>query len=310
MGREMGIEEKPAPVAMPPGAMAPGAPSPSAVGGDVATGGGENSHSPSPQHGFPRTSSGLSSFAGMMRNTGDLFTKRSSTHAEHPTSLSALIASTGNISGAAAPAQAALAPNLERPGYSLSRYTLEAVPMHKPKKHHRERRNSTSGGGSGRSTPGTESGYATPAHTSGAATPARQSPPGAQGPSPSLANGGAVGSVMGTGSPPPHANTMPMPFIHAQTHPQSPLHPHQDQPQPHHHQTGFGKLTKTLSHLPQAAFNVPGMMVGSGGKGSSAGGSTPVSESDAEESEKARERRETRERKRKRKKAEIFVSCS
>lgn len=37
-----------------------------------------------------------------------------------------LVASTGNISGAAAPAPAQLAPNLKRPGYHLSRYSLES----------------------------------------------------------------------------------------------------------------------------------------------------------------------------------------
>ncbi|KAJ6506708.1 hypothetical protein C8R45DRAFT_1050936 [Mycena sanguinolenta] len=39
--------------------------------------------------------------------------------------LGALIASTANISGAAAPVPSQLAPNLKRPGYHLSRYTVE-----------------------------------------------------------------------------------------------------------------------------------------------------------------------------------------
>lgn len=39
--------------------------------------------------------------------------------------LGALIASTGNISGAAAPASSTLAPNMKRPGYHLSRYSVE-----------------------------------------------------------------------------------------------------------------------------------------------------------------------------------------
>ncbi|KAJ7687847.1 hypothetical protein B0H17DRAFT_939050 [Mycena rosella] len=39
--------------------------------------------------------------------------------------LGALIASTGNISGAAAPVPAQLAPNIKRPGYHLSRYSVE-----------------------------------------------------------------------------------------------------------------------------------------------------------------------------------------
>ncbi|KAJ7440306.1 hypothetical protein B0H11DRAFT_545821 [Mycena galericulata] len=38
--------------------------------------------------------------------------------------LGALIASTGNISGAAAPTSSQLAPNMERPGYHLSRYSV------------------------------------------------------------------------------------------------------------------------------------------------------------------------------------------
>ncbi|THH14062.1 hypothetical protein EW146_g6228 [Bondarzewia mesenterica] len=37
-----------------------------------------------------------------------------------------LIASTGNIAGAAAPASATIAPNVKRPGYHLSRYSLES----------------------------------------------------------------------------------------------------------------------------------------------------------------------------------------
>ncbi|KAJ6550865.1 hypothetical protein DFH09DRAFT_925648 [Mycena vulgaris] len=39
--------------------------------------------------------------------------------------VGALIASTGNISGAAAPVASQLAPNIHRPGYHLSRYSLE-----------------------------------------------------------------------------------------------------------------------------------------------------------------------------------------
>ncbi|KAJ7843969.1 hypothetical protein B0H13DRAFT_131525 [Mycena leptocephala] len=49
--------------------------------------------------------------------------------------LGALIASTGNISGAAAPAPSQLAPNIKRPGYHLSRYSVEEydVPQVAPK---------------------------------------------------------------------------------------------------------------------------------------------------------------------------------
>ncbi|KAJ7715205.1 DUF1212-domain-containing protein [Mycena metata] len=39
--------------------------------------------------------------------------------------LGALIASTGNIAGAAAPAPSTLAPNIKRPGYHLSRYSID-----------------------------------------------------------------------------------------------------------------------------------------------------------------------------------------
>ncbi|KAJ7214244.1 hypothetical protein B0H12DRAFT_367563 [Mycena haematopus] len=48
--------------------------------------------------------------------------------------VGALIASTANISGVAAPVPSQLAPNLKRPGYHLSRYSLEAddVPQAKP----------------------------------------------------------------------------------------------------------------------------------------------------------------------------------
>lgn len=41
----------------------------------------------------------------------------------------ALIAGAGTLSGAAAPKQATLAPNLERPGFNLVRYSMEEVPM-------------------------------------------------------------------------------------------------------------------------------------------------------------------------------------
>ncbi|KAF7307719.1 hypothetical protein MKEN_01132000 [Mycena kentingensis (nom. inval.)] len=48
--------------------------------------------------------------------------------------LGALIASTGNISGAAAPVSSQLAPNIKRPGYHLSRYSLEdEVPQVAPR---------------------------------------------------------------------------------------------------------------------------------------------------------------------------------
>ncbi|TFK51186.1 DUF1212-domain-containing protein [Heliocybe sulcata] len=40
--------------------------------------------------------------------------------------IGSLIASTGNISGAAAPAPSTLAPNIKRPGYHLSRYSMDA----------------------------------------------------------------------------------------------------------------------------------------------------------------------------------------
>ncbi|KIY62581.1 DUF1212-domain-containing protein [Cylindrobasidium torrendii FP15055 ss-10] len=40
--------------------------------------------------------------------------------------IASLIASTGNISGPAAPTQSRVAPNLKRPGYHLSRYSLES----------------------------------------------------------------------------------------------------------------------------------------------------------------------------------------
>jgi hypothetical protein len=42
--------------------------------------------------------------------------------------LSALIASTGNISGAAAPTASKVGPNIKRPGYHLSRYSLDSAP--------------------------------------------------------------------------------------------------------------------------------------------------------------------------------------
>ncbi|KII84961.1 hypothetical protein PLICRDRAFT_349447 [Plicaturopsis crispa FD-325 SS-3] len=45
--------------------------------------------------------------------------------------LGALIASTGNISGVAAPTASTLAPNIKRPGYHLSRYSLESAPTKK-----------------------------------------------------------------------------------------------------------------------------------------------------------------------------------
>ncbi|KAJ7607787.1 hypothetical protein DFH06DRAFT_1018404 [Mycena polygramma] len=49
--------------------------------------------------------------------------------------LGALIASTGNISGAAAPVPSQLAPNIKRPGYHLSRYSIDDrdVPQVTPK---------------------------------------------------------------------------------------------------------------------------------------------------------------------------------
>ena len=52
-----------------------------------------------------------------------------------------LIASTGNIAGVAAPHQARIAPNTKRPGYQLSRYSVEEIPSRK------------AGKGSGASTP-------------------------------------------------------------------------------------------------------------------------------------------------------------
>ncbi|EPQ52989.1 DUF1212-domain-containing protein [Gloeophyllum trabeum ATCC 11539] len=49
--------------------------------------------------------------------------------------IGSLIASTGNISGAAAPSASTLAPNIKRPGYHLSRYSLETdLPKAEPKK--------------------------------------------------------------------------------------------------------------------------------------------------------------------------------
>ncbi|KIP04642.1 hypothetical protein PHLGIDRAFT_109285 [Phlebiopsis gigantea 11061_1 CR5-6] len=52
---------------------------------------------------------------------------------KNPGVFGALVASTGNISGAAAPASSTLAPNLKRPGYHLSRYApapLSPAPSH------------------------------------------------------------------------------------------------------------------------------------------------------------------------------------
>lgn len=45
--------------------------------------------------------------------------------------LGPLIASTGNIAGAAAPHSSRIAPNVKRPGYHLSKYSLEEVPTSK-----------------------------------------------------------------------------------------------------------------------------------------------------------------------------------
>ncbi|KAJ7628480.1 hypothetical protein FB45DRAFT_794332 [Roridomyces roridus] len=67
--------------------------------------------------------------------------------------LGALIASTGNISGAAAPVNSTLAPNIKRPGYHLSRYSVDEGEPVAPKV--RERPRSLSGLPPPPPTPGT-----------------------------------------------------------------------------------------------------------------------------------------------------------
>lgn len=63
-----------------------------------------------------------------------------------------LIASTGNITGVAAPIQSRIGPNVKRPGYHLSRYSEEAEPEpYKRKKANNS--NGSSAGGSGSSSP-------------------------------------------------------------------------------------------------------------------------------------------------------------
>ncbi|KAF7297301.1 hypothetical protein MIND_00963300 [Mycena indigotica] len=70
--------------------------------------------------GRSHTRAGSTSSLAALKNILPISQKRNSAHA-----FGALIASTGNIAGVAAPVSTQLAPNIKRPGYHLSRYSLE-----------------------------------------------------------------------------------------------------------------------------------------------------------------------------------------